>query len=227
MFTFKKYPSLPHPEALEGKRTIGNQAQPHMRFTFTMGNYTLLLCVCLLFVTLNGCAPKKESLPVADAEVLVPYQEFTNSTIHFYNKNYLQWKLQSKFMRKPITDTGFITMAPVRMTFYDSLGVVKSLIIGDSCVIKNQMESYTIWGDVYIRTRDSMEVRSHKLNWYRDRKKVLSDTFVQIVTKKGDRLRGKGLDATEDFSRFSFPEQVEGYFPDFKRRAESNDESIF
>lgn len=139
----------------------------------------------------------------------------------------MQWKLQSKHMRKPIIDTGFITLVPVRMTFYDSLGAVKSLIIGDSCVIKNQMESYTIWGDVYIRTRDSMEVRSHKLNWYRDRKKVLSDTFVQIVTKKGDRLRGKGLDAVEDFSRFSFQSDVKGHFPDFKRRAESNDESIF
>jgi hypothetical protein len=227
MFTSKLHPPLPLPEALEGRRIIDNQSQSHFRFTHPIKHFIVILSICFLFVTLNGCAPKKESLPVADAEVLVPFQEFTNSTIHFYNKNYMQWKLQSKFMRKPITDTGYITMAPVRMTFYDSLGIVKSLIIGDSCVIKNQMESYTIWGDVYIRTRDSMEVRSHKLNWYRDRKKVLSDTFVQIVTKKGDRLRGKGLDATEDFSRFSFQSDVIGRFPDFKRRAESNEESVF
>lgn len=227
MFTSKQNPSPPHPEILEGRLTIGNKSQSHFRLTYAIRNFTVLLSVGLLFTIFNGCTPKKESLPVADAEILVPFQEFTNSTIHFYNKNYMQWKLQSKYMRKPITDTGFITMAPVRMTFYDSLGVVKSLIIGDSCVIKNQMESYTIWGDVYIRTRDSMEVRSQKLNWYRDRKKVLSDTFVQIVTQKGDRLRGKGLDATEDFSRFSFKSDVIGRFPDFKRRAESNEESVF
>ncbi|HEX2958266.1 MAG TPA: LPS export ABC transporter periplasmic protein LptC [Chitinispirillaceae bacterium] len=188
-------------------------------------NLPIIFLSLLLFAT--GCTQKKESLPMADAEILVPYQEFTNSTIHFYTKNYMQWKLQSKFMRKPITDTGVITLVPVRMTFYDSVGVVKSLIIGDSCIIRNQMESYTIWGDVYIRTRDSMEVRSHKLNWYRDRKKVLSDTFVQIVTKKGDRLRGKGLDATEDFSRFSFNSDVKGRFPDFKRRVENEEEGVF
>lgn len=185
-----------------------------------------LLILFVLTILLN-CASKKETLPVADAEIKVPYQEFTNSTVHFYSNSYLQWKLQSKHMRKPITDTGDISLVPVRMTFYDSLGTVSSLVLADSGIIKNQMESYKIWGDVYIRTRDSMEVRSPKLYWYKDRKKVISDTFVQIVTKKGDRLRGKGLDATEDFSRFSFKSDVKGLFPAFKRRVESNEEDVF
>ncbi len=227
MFTSKPRALLPLPAALEGKRIKSTFVLSRFLLRHAISYFSITLSVFLLFATFNGCSPKKESLPVADAEIKVPYQEFTNSTIHFYNKNYMQWKLQSKFMRKPIIDTGFITLVPVRMTFYDSLGAVKSLIIGDSCIIKNQMESYTIWGDVYIRTRDSMEVRSHKLNWYRDRKKVLSDTFVQIVTKKGDRLRGKGLDATEDFSRFSFAAEVKGRFPDFKRRVENEEEDVF
>jgi LPS export ABC transporter protein LptC len=225
--SLKLHSSHPHPEPLEGRRIKSHQRPQRFLIQHTIRNILITISSSLLFAIFNGCTPKKESLPVADAEILVPYQEFTNSTIHFYNKNYIQWKLQSKHMRKPIIDTGVITLVPVRMTFYDSLGIVKSLIIGDSCIIKNQMESYTIWGDVYIRTRDSMEVRSHKLNWYRDRKKVLSDTFVQIVTKKGDRLRGKGLNATEDFSRFSFNSEVQGFFPDFKRRVESDEENVF
>lgn len=185
------------------------------------------LSASIVLIAIIGCTPKKDVLPVADAEIKVPFQEFKNSTIQFYNNNTLQWKLQSEHMRKPITDTGEITMVPVRMTFYDSTGAVSSLVLADSGIVKNQMESYKIWGEVYIKTRDTMEIRSHKLYWYKDRKKVVSDTFVQIVTKKGDQLRGKGLDATEDFSRFSFASDVKGRFPDFKRRVESKDENVF
>jgi LPS export ABC transporter protein LptC len=187
---------------------------------------TIITTVLFLFLII-GCTAKNESIPVADAEIKVPFQEFSNSTLHFYNNNYLQWKLQSKHMQKPITDTGEITVVPVRLTLFDSVGVVRSLVLADSGIIKNQMESYKIWGDVYIRTRDSMEVRSPKLYYYRDTKKVVSDTFVQIVTKKGDRLRGKGLDAVEDFSRFSFKAAVTGVFPDFKRRVENNEQDVF
>jgi hypothetical protein len=50
---------------------------------------------------------------------------------------------------------------------------------------------------------------------------------VQIETVKGDILRGKGLDAVEDFSRFTFKSQVSGKFPDFKRRMEENDDKMF
>jgi hypothetical protein len=88
------------------------------------------------------------------------------------------------------------------------------------------MESYWVWGDVLIRTRDSMVVRTEKLKWFKKTRKIESDTYVQIETNKGDILKGKGLDATEDFSHFSFKEDVTGAFPDFKRRMENKEESI-
>jgi hypothetical protein len=56
---------------------------------------------------------------------------------------------------------------------------------------------------------------------------VESDTFVQIETKKGDILRGKGLDATEDFKKFSFKSNVTGSFPHFEQRVETNEDRLF
>jgi len=50
---------------------------------------------------------------------------------------------------------------------------------------------------------------------------------VQVETTKGDILRGKGLDAVEDFSHFTFKSQVSGQFPDFKRRVEANEDKIY
>jgi LPS export ABC transporter protein LptC len=187
----------------------------------------IFLCASVHILFSAGCKQKKDILPVAEATIDVPYQEFSNSTLYFYTDNYMQWKLQSKQMRKPVTDTGSIMVTPVKLTLFDSSGAVSTFVLADSGIIKNSMESYNIWGDVYIRTRDSMIIRSQRLIWKKDRRRVESNTYVQIETKKGDKLRGKGLDATEDFSYFKFLSDVKGTFPDFKRRVESKEENVF
>ena len=184
----------------------------------------LISIICLLLIS---CAGKKESLPVSSDGIEISYQEFGEATLYFYNKDNVQWKLEAQTMRKPILDTGSIMVVPVRLTLYDSLGSVSTRVLSDSGTISGSMGSYIVWGDVFIRTSDSLVIRTEKLWWYKDRQKVESDTFVQIETVKGDILRGKGLDATEDFSRFSFKSNVSGKFPDFKKRMESNDEQIF
>ena len=172
-------------------------------------------------------AQKKETIPVVSEGISVPFQEFGKSTLYFYLKDYVQWKLESEKMRKPLADTGSILVVPVKLTLYDSLGEVRSRVLSDSGTINNSMTSFTVWGDVYIRTKDTLVIRTQKLWWYKEKRKVESDTYVQIETKKGDVLRGKGLDATEDFSHFSFKSNVSGKFPNFKERLESKEEAVF
>ncbi len=181
---------------------------------------------CILYF--SGCAPKKEPLPVGKEGIDIPVQQFSDATLYFYNKQKIQWRLNTELMRKPLTDTGSILVVPVRLVLFDTVGMVRTRVLADSGLIANNMESYIIWGDVFIRTRrDSMIVRTEKLRWFKNTRKVESDTYVQIETIKGDVLRGKGLDATEDFSRFSFKEDVTGAFPDFRRRLENKEENTF
>ncbi len=181
----------------------------------------------LLSLGSGGCTRNKEELPVSSDTVGVPVQEFSGSTLYFYNKGAIQWKLDADYMSKPLDDTGSITLIPVRLTLFDSTGVIRSRVLADSGIIGNEMQRYNVWGNVYIRTRDSMVVRTERLRYFREQHKVESDTFVQIETKKGDVLRGKGLNATEDFSKFSFKSDVTGKFPDFETRMETNDEAVF
>lgn len=188
----------------------------------------LLQVIGILVITLiGGCTRKKEELPVSGDTLEVPIQEFSETTLNFFNNGYIQWKLDADYMSKPLSDSGSITVVPVRLTLYDSTGVVRSRVLADSGTIGNAMDRYNLWGDVYIRTRDSMVVRTEQLKWFKEQRKVESDTFVQIETKKGDILRGKGLDAVEDFSKFSFKSDVTGTFPDFEQRVETNEESVF
>jgi len=189
---------------------------------------SLLFLLITLFILYGiGCEKKKDEIPLTENTIGDPVQEFSNTTLHFYNKGMLQWKLDADYMRKPLSDTGTIMVTPVALTLYDSTGDIRSKVLADSGRIANTMNSYNIWGNVYIRTRDSMIVRTERLKWFKERAKVESDTFVQIQTKKGDILRGKGLDAVEDFSRFKFLHDVTGEFPEFNKRVESNDDKLF
>ncbi|NLP02028.1 MAG: LPS export ABC transporter periplasmic protein LptC [Fibrobacter sp.] len=181
----------------------------------------------VLFLIVISCSGKKESLPVSNEGIEVPFQEFGQAALYFYNKDYVQWKLESEIMRKPITDTGHILVTPVRLTMFDSVGNATTRVLSDSGSTDGSMESFIVWGNVFIRARDSLVIRTERLWWNKGRRKVESDTFVQIETKKGDVLRGKGLDAVEDFSIFSFKSDVSGKFPDFKERMESNEEQVF
>jgi len=186
--------------------------------------HILIFCSILFFV---GCTKKKEALPVSSGLITAPFQVLNNSTLYFYNKQLIQWKLEAEYMRKPLTDTGSILVIPVKLTYYDSLGNVKTRVLADSGTTSSNMANFTVWGDVLITTKDSMRVRTQKMWWVKNTRKVESNTYVQIETKKGDILRGKGLNAVEDFSRFSFKSDVSGKFPDFKRRNETKDESFF
>lgn len=192
-----------------------------------MKKNVLFLCTAFFIVLTVSCSGKKETVPITSQGITAPFQEFDSTTLYFYDKNCIQWKLESNYMRKPILDTGSILVTPVRLILYDTLGNMRTKVLSDSGTTKNSMQQFTVWGDVYIRTRDSLVVRTQRLWWNKDIRKVESDTFVQIETPKGDILRGKGLDATEDFSRFTFKSNVSGKFPDFKSRVETNDQSIF
>ena len=192
------------------------------------GKWGMIVCISTVVMLLAcSCTRKKDEIPVASEGIDVPVQKLSGTTLYFFNKGTIQWKLDADQMSKPLNDTGSITLFPATLTMYDSIGAVSSKVLADTAIISNKMESYKVWGNVYVRTKDSMVVRSEKLRWFKNHRKVESDTFVQIETPKGDVLRGKGLDAVEDFSRFTFKSDVTGKFPDFENRMEQNDESIF
>jgi LPS export ABC transporter protein LptC len=205
------------------------------RKTFRTGPYAWLkksmpvaglIGICALMV-FPGCGKKKEPLPLSDDTTMSPYQEFDSATLFFYENGLKRWKLEAQYMRKPLLDTGAMLVTPVKLTYYDSLGRARTRVLADSGSTTPSLTSFTVWGNVFIRNQDSLIVRTEKLWWVKNTRKVESNTYVQIETVKGDILRGKGLDAVEDFSRFTFKSEVSGKFPDFKTRVETNDDGVY
>ncbi|MDR2578869.1 MAG: LPS export ABC transporter periplasmic protein LptC [Chitinispirillales bacterium] len=186
--------------------------------------YPIMIFWGVLFCALCGCAPKQDALPVGERVITSPQQEFSEAALFFYEGGVKRWRLDTDYMSRPLSDTGSILVAPVGISVYDTLGNLSARIVSDSGRSDFNMAVFDLWGSVYIRNEDGMVVRSEQLKWFKDGRRITSDTFVQVETPKGDILRGKGLDAIDDFSRFSFKADVSGRFPDFRRRIEEQDE---
>jgi len=191
-----------------------------------MRNIPLVISLVIMFLAF-GCAPPKDTIPVASSVITEPHQAFTDATMHFYEHGVKRWRLDAEYMSRPLSDTGSLLVAPVRIVIYDSLGNPSTRVVSDSGRSDAKMESLDLWGSVYIKNQDSMVVKSERLKWFKNAQLVTSDTLVQVETPKGDILRGKGLNAKDDFSRFSFNSNVEGKFPDFRRRVEEEDGDFF
>ncbi len=172
------------------------------------------------------CCTTRENVPVSEDLIESPYQEFGTATLFFFEGSVQRWRLESDYINKPLSDTAIVTVIPVNIMIYDENENPATLILADTGYSSGDMELFNLRGGVYIRTEDSLVVRTDRLKWIKEKRKVESDDYVQIETPRGDVLRGKGLDAVDDFSTFSFRSNITGRFPDFQRRLEQ-DEAIF
>ncbi len=141
-----------------------------------------------------------------------------------YNGSRKVWILESRHIVKSLADTGHIVGDPVTITVFDSLGRKTSKVLSDSGIADASLKSFTVWGNVFVLAENGTRVKAQKLFWNQKTHRVTSDTHVQLTTKKGDVLRGKGLDAAEDFSSWEFKQDVSGRFPNFKERVEKGEE---
>lgn len=181
------------------------------------------LAVLGLCFSSGGCAKKRKNIPHSSDTVSVPYQEFGKSQMYFYDGPYKIWRLESDWMRKEMSDTAHMLGVPVVITLYDSLGETGTRILADSGHTTSEMQSFDIWGNVYVKTADNLKIKTQALWWNKQTHKVGSDDFVEITTAEGDVLRGKGLDANESFSKWSLRKSVSGQFPNFRERVERED----
>ena len=182
--------------------------------------YGMLFFTLLLF---SSCGPRVQTAPMSSDSVLVPYQEFSNTTLRYYDGPVIRWKLKTEYMKKNLDDTARALVAPVDLFMYDSSGNLACRVFADSGLTNAKMDNLEVWGDVEVKRSDGLIILSEQLIWHRERKKVTSNAFVEIRHTTGDILRGKGLDATETFSSFNFHSNVTGKFPQFRKRVEADE----
>ncbi len=161
-----------------------------------------------------ACKSEEEkALQKSSATDTTHLQRVSKSTLTAYDSTKVMWRLKADKMYK-FAQSNEITLTPVDLEMYDDTGVVSVYVTADSGNTPESMEKFYLWGHVYIVTQDSVTIRSQSLRWDKVGRRYNSEEFVEIRTKTGERMRGKGFDAAEDFSEWRFYENVDGDFPD-------------
>lgn len=92
----------------------------------------------------------------------------------------------------------------VYVTFIDKNGVEYSRLRGDSARYKKNENIYVMRGNVLINnTRENQSLATEELFWNPGTRKIYSEKKVVIKTPKENFTAFQGMDAEQDFSRYT------------------------
>ncbi|MFT5618530.1 MAG: LPS export ABC transporter protein LptC [Arenicella sp.] len=88
------------------------------------------------------------------------------------------------------------------LTLYDNLGNPKTTMKGDSAILINKVQVWTMVGNVEVKNIiENQQLNTEILNWNQKLKEVYTNENVKITTDK-ELLYGVGMRAKEDFSQY-------------------------
>lgn len=164
-----------------------------------------------LFSTLTACEEDKK--PVRAVAYKGPIEEINNVKLLYSEAAQMRVKLTTPRQLRFINDDRKYPNE-VLIDFYDPTGSqVVTTLRSDSGRYDKAKDLYTVMGHVVVINKAKQErLRTNLLNWNPNTKKVYTDQKVIVSSQlTGERLYGIGLDANQDFSRYSV-RKVTGVF---------------
>lgn len=175
-------------------------------------------------VRIHGCKSDDGKKLVRGEEIKTGSgQELKGAVLTAYDDTTRVWELKTNsLIQDPAVKE--IRITPVNLRMFNDSGVVTTHVVSDSGITSERMDWFKIWGHVVITDKDYNMIKSRSLNWDKKNRKLHSKDYVEIITNNGERLRGKGFDAAEDFSWFEFHEDVTGKFTNIEGEFNDSEE---
>lgn len=180
--------------------------------------------IILSLLLLIACNKGDNELKVTVKRQEVVDHSIRNSLMIGYDDTSKIWELRSTSILKGYSKDSTL-IVPIKLHIFSDTGNITTTVIADSGIAPDDnMTYFFLWGNVYIINEDSTEIVTTSLSWNKKEEKIKSDDFVEIRTSSGERMRGKGFEAKEDFSEWEFYNNVDGEFPNlFNEIFESHD----
>lgn len=161
------------------------------------------LAMATLLTSLLSCEEEKK--PVKAVAYKGPIEEIQNVKLLYSEAAQMRVKLITARQFRYINDDRKYP-GEVLIDFYDATGSqVVTTIRSDSGKYDKAKDLYTVMGHVVVRNKAKQEkLQTKLLNWNPNTKKVYTPERVVVSSQlTGEKLYGLGLDANQDFSRYS------------------------
>ncbi|QKZ14358.1 LPS export ABC transporter periplasmic protein LptC [Spirosoma sp. KUDC1026] len=170
-----------------------NRDHRHLLLTFLLG----WLCFCLL-----SCEGPKQTKKVEPYSG--PIEEINDVRLLYSEAAVMKVKLTTARQLRYANDNRKYPR-PVNIIFYDQNGQEETKLQSDSGKYDKAKDLYTVMGHVVVtKLLNQQKMLTDQLNWSPVTKKIYTDLPVTILSPEtGERLQGIGLDAPQDFSRYS------------------------
>lgn len=157
--------------------------------------------ISIITSVLYSCEEKKQKAEFI--EYFGPVLNIDNLTIVYSDSGRVKVKMSTAKQLKYANQDEKYPKA-VYVNFIDKSGVEYSSLRGDSGRYMKDQNLYIIKGNVFFYNRLMQQsMASEELYWNPVSKKVYSDKKVTIKTPRESIVATGGMDATEDFSRYS------------------------
>lgn len=164
----------------------------------------------LLLLALTGCEeqkPAKRPKPYAG-----PIEEINDVKMLYSEAAVLRVRMTTAKQYRYQNDNRTYPKT-VNILFFGPNGEEVTTLRSDSGRYDKAKDLYTVMGNVVVINKQKQEkLTTDALNWNPQTKKVYTDRPVTVQSKlTGERLKGVGLDANQDFSQYSI-RKVTGVF---------------
>jgi LPS export ABC transporter protein LptC len=145
---------------------------------------------------------------------ITPSESSKNLNLLYTDSGKMQFRLKSPYMehfvygvKEPYSEFN----KGVYIEYYDENHKVKTILKADYAIRFDNSKKMEAKYKVEVTNENGEILRTEKIIWDEENRKIFTDEYVEITTKR-EILKGKGMEANQDFSEWEIKE-VSGTIP--------------
>lgn len=171
---------------------------PHRVIGRTAGVFALLACALL-----TACKNDLDNVVAVEVPQAAPDRITTNAEYFLTDSGLVRNRLRAGRIAEWAVEPQRTEMSEgLELTFYDSLGGTVSTLTARRGTILPKAKRMEVNEQVVVVNARGERLETEQLIWLQDSGKVVTDKAVR-VEREGSIIHGMGLDANEDFSRYT------------------------
>jgi LPS export ABC transporter protein LptC len=175
-------------------------------------NFIFLLIVSIIIPSCENDIKIIEQLSVK--EKLIPSESSVNLNLLYTDSGKMQFRLKAPAMdhfvngvKEPYSEFP----KGVYIEYYDDLNRVKTVLKANYAIRYDNSKKMEARYKIEIINENGEILKTEKISWNEDQHKIFTDEYVEIKTKR-ELIKGKGMEADQDFSQWEIKE-VSGTIP--------------
>lgn len=170
----------------------------------TRNDRTCWVVLCSLFILLSSCSHQTEVDDIMQKEKVFPTEQGTDTEILYTDSGLVRIRVTAPVMNhftlnvpEPYTEMP----QGIYVEFYNEESKIKTTLKADYGIRYEKSKRTEVKKNVVVVNVAGETLNTDKLNWDEATRKIYTDAFVKITTKK-EVLQGTGMEANEDFTEY-------------------------